>query len=74
VVEAGEQLIPAGVLVTVPVPAAMETVNVSLGGLKVAVTLALAVKVTLQAAVPVHPEPDHPAKVSPVPGVSVRLT
>jgi hypothetical protein len=52
----------------------METVSASLGGLKVAVTLVAAATVTLQVdAVPAH-APDQPAKVSPVPGVSVRVT
>jgi hypothetical protein len=74
VAEAFEQSIPAGVLVTVPVPVpARETVNIAGGALKVAVTLVAEVTVTLQAAAPVH-APDQPANVSPVAAVSVRVT
>ena len=36
-------------------------------------TEALAVKLTVQVAVPVH-APDHPAKEDPVPGVAVSVT
>ena len=73
VVEAFEQLIPVGLLVTVPLPV-METVSASLGGLKVAVTLVAAATVTLQVdALPAH-APDQPANVSPVAGVSERVT
>lgn len=74
IAEPFEQSIPAGVLVTVPVPVpARETVNTAGGALKVAVTLTPAVTVTLQAAAPVQ-APDQPAKVSPVAGASVRVT
>jgi hypothetical protein len=72
VAEAFEQLIPVGMLVTVPVPV-METVNASAGAVKAAVTLAPVVTVTLQVVVPLQ-APVQPANVSPVPGVSMRLT
>jgi hypothetical protein len=73
VVEAFEQLIPSGLLVTVPLPV-MDTVSASLGGVKVAVTLVAAATVTLHVdAVPVH-APDQPAKVPPVSGVSLSAT
>jgi len=71
------QSIPAGLLVTVPVPVpALCTVSWKEGGglaVKVAVTEALPVNVTLQAPVPVH-APDHPAKVEPLFGAAVSVT
>jgi hypothetical protein len=60
-----EQLIPAGVLVTVPVPdpaRVTETVSLPLEGVKVSVTFAAAFIVTLHVPVPVH-APPHPPKV-----------
>jgi hypothetical protein len=70
------QLIPAGVLATVPVPVpASVTVTASLmtdAGLKVAVTESVAVRVTLQVAAPVH-APPQPAKALLVPGVSLSV-
>jgi len=71
------QSIPAGLLVTVPVPVpALCTVSWKEGGglaVKVAVTAALPVNVTLQAPVPVH-APDHPANVDPPFGTAVSVT
>lgn len=65
------QLIPAGLLVTVPVP---ETVTVSLCvGLKVAVTALAAITVTLQARVP-EQAPLHPPNVELAPGEAVSVT
>lgn len=65
------QLIPAGLLVTVPVPF---TTTVNWGAaLKLAVTDACAVKVTLQEPVPEH-APDQPANVLPALGVAVSVT
>ena len=65
------QLIPAGMLVTTPVPVpARVTVRVSVvtDWLNEAVTELLALIVTLQAPVPLH-APDQPLKVEPVAGV-----
>jgi hypothetical protein len=76
-VHAVPQLIPAGALVTVPVPVpAFVTVSASmatLAGLNVAVTEALAVKVIAHEPVPEH-APDQPAKVDPALGVAVSVT
>jgi hypothetical protein len=61
-VDVAEQLIPAGVLVTVPAPApARETVNAMsvTGALNVAVMLSEALNVTVQALVP-EQLPPHP--------------
>jgi hypothetical protein len=70
------QLIPEGVLVTVPapVPAGVTVrVNEAPAVLNVAVTAVFAFIVTVQLAVPVQ-APDQPANVDPVPGVAVRVT
>src|SRR5258705_52832 len=62
------QLMPAGLLVTVPEPApAGETVRAKVGA-KVAVTLVAAVSVTGQEAVPVQPPPLQPVKAEARPG------
>ena len=59
------QLIPAGLLVTVPEPVpALDTVRVRVCRVKVAVTVVLPVMKTVQA-VPEHPPPDHPVNVDP---------
>ena len=74
---ADPQLMPAGELVTEPVPVpAFCTVNlkfVGATGLNVAVTEALADSVTLQLAVPLH-APDHPPNVEPELGVALKAT
>src|SRR5882724_5561686 len=68
------QLMPAGLLVTVPEPApAGETVRAKVGA-KVAVTLVAAVSVTVQEAVPVQPPPLQPVKAEPRPGLAVSVT
>lgn len=72
------QLIPAGVLDTLPAPVPAR-VTVSVGRvwltLKVAVTCWLVLRVTVQVlAVPLQPPPDHPANVELVAGVSVSVT
>ena len=70
----GPQLIPVGVLVTVPFPApALETVSVKVCTVNVAVTVVAAETVTVQAPVPVHPPPLQPVKVEPAAGVAVRV-
>jgi hypothetical protein len=71
------QLMPDGLLVTVPFPVPLLcTVSCTGGGvavLNVAVTEVLAVKVTAHAPVPVQ-APDHPPKVEPELGVAVSVT
>jgi hypothetical protein len=74
-VHAVPQLIPAGALVTVPVPVPpFVTVNATaFEVLNVAVTIAAAVNVTTQAPLPLH-APLHPAKVEPAAAVCVNVT
>src|SRR5436309_3078665 len=60
------QLIPAGELVTVPLPVpALLTVSAKVGRAKVAVTVVAALRVTVQAPVPEQPPPLQPVKVEP---------
>jgi hypothetical protein len=72
------QLMPEGLLLTVPVPLP-EFVTVSfavvgpVAAVKVAVTVVAAESVTLQAPAPEQP-PDHPANVEPWLGVAVSVT
>ena len=62
--QVGPQVMPAGLLVTVPAPApALETVSTR-AGVKVAVTVVAAESVTVQAPVPEQP-PLQPVKVEP---------
>ena len=69
------QLMPTGVLVTVPLPApALLTVSVNGWSENVAVTVAAAVTVTAHVPVPVHPPPLQPVKVDPAAGVAVSVT
>jgi hypothetical protein len=69
------QLMPAGVLVTVPEPVpAVVTDNAKLTRLKVAVTDWAAFIVTVQLPVPVQAPPLHPAKVEPVAALAVSVT
>jgi hypothetical protein len=73
----GPQLIPVGLLVTVPVPVpALFTVKVTLDPvvLNVAVTASAALIVTEQVLVPVHPAPLHPANVDPLAAAAVSIT
>jgi hypothetical protein len=67
------QLIPLGLLVTVPVPA-RETLSTGDEApvLKLAVAEASALRVSVQVVVPEQP-PDQPAKVEPAAGVAVRV-
>jgi hypothetical protein len=71
------QLIPEGLLVTVPLPVPLR-VTVNTGGsaeLKVALTCVLASSVTVQVTLfPLQPPPDQPVNVEPAAGVSVSTT
>ena len=76
------QLIPAGVLVTVPFPEPLSdlvTETVKLvppppEELKVAVTVVLLVSLIVAVPVPEVPPPLQPAKTEPAAGVAVRVT
>src|SRR5216117_4037851 len=73
-VHVAPQLIPAGALVTVPLPApASETVSTR-AGVKVAVTVVAAEIVTTHDPVPEHPPPLQPPKVEPAAGAAVSVT
>lgn len=67
------QLIPAGLLVTVPVPT-MVTETVAVTAVNVAVTAWLLVRVTAHVPVPEHPAPLQPAKVEFAFAVAVSVT
>ena len=68
-------MIPAGVLVTVPLPVpALLTVRANVGTSNVAMTVVVAFKVTVQGPVPVQPPPLQPVKVEPAAGVAVSVT
>src|SRR5881397_1452510 len=67
------QVMPAGLLVTVPAPApALETVSTR-AGVKVAVTVVAAEIVTVQVPAPVQPAPVQPVKVEPAAGAAVSV-
>jgi len=69
------QEIPAGELVTVPLPAPdLVTVSAKDDWMKVAVTEVAAFIVTLQVPVPVQPPPLQPVNVEPAAGAAVRVT
>ena len=69
------QLMPAGLLVTVPVPPpALVTVRVAGTALNVAVTDLLALITTTHVPVPLHPLPLQPPKVDPGAGAAVNVT
>ena len=68
-------MIPAGTLVTVPLPApALLTVSAKLGTPNVAVTVVAADIVTVHEPVPVQPPPLQPLNVEPAAGVAVSVT
>lgn len=66
------QLMPAGVLVTVPGPET-EMLRGNVDALKLAVTVIEVLPVTVQGAVPAQPPPLQPVK-EPAVGVAVRVT
>lgn len=69
-------VIPAGALVTVPVPPP-ETVTVSpsvVAEVNVAVIVVALVGATLHVPIPEQPPPDQPAKTAPAAGAAVRTT
>jgi len=69
------QLMPAGLLVTVPAPVpALVTVRVEGTALNVAVTDLFALITTTHVAVPLHPLPLQPPNVDPADGVAVNVT
>src|SRR5207249_736759 len=69
------QVIPAGELVTVPLPVpAVLTVRAKVGTAKVAVTVVAAQSVTVHGPVPEQPPPLQPLKVEPAAGVAVSVT
>src|SRR3989454_12044591 len=69
------QVMPDGLLVTVPVPVpALERVSAKVGRLKVAVTVVAAETVTTHDPVPEHPPPLQPVKVEPEAGAAVSGT
>lgn len=70
------QLMPLGLLVTVPLPVpARVTLKLGCAGAvpKVAVTVVFAVSLTVQVLVPEH-DPPHPVKLEPELGVAVSVT
>jgi len=68
------QVMPAGLLVTLPAPApALETVSVKVG-VNVAVTVVAAETVTTHDPVPEQPPPLQPPKVEPAAGAAVSVT
>ena len=71
----GAQLIPAGTLAIVPVPApARLTVSATALVLKLAVTSWLAVSVMVHVGLVLQPPPVHPANVEFAPAVAVSVT
>src|SRR3989442_3828485 len=69
------QGMPAGELVTVPLPVpALLTVSAKAGRVKGAVTVVAAETVTTQVPVPLQPPPLQPVKVEPPAGVAVSVT
>jgi hypothetical protein len=71
------QLMPVGLLVTVPLAdpvTVVSSVNVSLLRLKAAVTVVSALMVTVQFPVPLQPPPLQPEKTEPPPALAVKVT
>lgn len=74
VLEPAEQLIPAGELVTVPVPGPVSATVNAIPPLNAAETFVAAETVTTQVLVPVQLPPLHPAKNSPDAAAAVSVT
>jgi hypothetical protein len=75
--QVGPQLIPDGLLVTVPDPPpvrATDSILVLWLSLNVAFTLSAALIVTTHVPVPLHPPPDQPEKLDPELAEAVRVT
>jgi len=73
-VQVAPQVMPAGALVTAPLPVpALLTVSVKVG-VKVAVTVVAAETVTTHDPVPAQPPPLQPLKVEPAAGAAVSVT
>ena len=73
--QSAPQLIPAGLLVTVPDPVpSLVTDKVNCCGAKVAVTVLATFIFTTQLPVPEHPPPDQPVNVEPLDGAAIRVT
>ena len=73
--QVGSQAIPAGALVTAPLPVpALVTESAKDDCMKVAVTEVAALMVAVQVPVPVQPPPLQPVKVEPAAGVAVSVT
>ena len=67
-------MIPAGALATVPLPDPFLLIVRGKVGVKVAVTVAAAVRVTVQAPVPMQPSPLQPLKMAFAAGVALSVT
>jgi hypothetical protein len=67
-------MMPAGVLLTVPLPALLTVRLTVFESLNVAVTTVEDVRVSVQAPVPVQPPPLQPANVEPAAGFAVSVT
>src|SRR5207247_6746272 len=73
-VHVAPQVIPAGELVTVPLPVpAGVTVRVKVCSVKVAVTVVAAERVSVHDPVPEQPPPVQPVKVEPAAGTGVNV-
>src|SRR5205814_1699813 len=74
-VHVAPQVIPAGELLTVPLPVpAGVTVRVKVCSVKVAVTVVAAERVIVHDPVPEQPPPVQPLKVEPAAGIGVNVT
>ena len=68
------QVMPAGLLATVPTPIPLGVMVSTKIGVKLAVTVVAAESVTVQGPVPGHPAPLQPVKAEPATGVAVSVT